>query len=246
MTNHLADTDRPVSPGPLSCRDIVVTYPDGPGRRTILDHLDLSIAPGQVVTVAGDSGAGKSTLLTVAGLLRRPDSGEVTVAGTSTSGRSERQRTALRRSHIAFVYQSANLLPSLTALEQLQLVGHIRGRRPSATRDRAMALLDQLGVSDRADQLPAQLSGGERQRVGIARALIADPEVLIADEPTASLDPARADSVAGLISDAAHERGIATLVVAHDDAIQQRSDRHFRLEGGVLTRAETPPPGGPH
>lgn len=219
---------------PLVCREIVVTYPDGPDRRTILDNLDLEVAAGEIVTIAGDSGSGKSTLLTVAGLLRRSDSGEVTIAGDVTSGLSERRRTGLRRDHIAFIYQSANLLPTLTAIEQLQLVGHIRGHRPSTTRALAGSLLDDLGLGDRAHQLPAQLSGGERQRVGIARALIAEPTVLIADEPTASLDPARADSVAAILADAAHERGIATLVVAHDDAGRRRADRRLRLHDGNL------------
>ena len=163
-----------------------------------------------------------------------PNTGEVTVAGHDAADLSERRRTALRRDHIAFVYQSANLLPSLTAVEQLQLVGHIRGERPSSTRARALALLDDLGLADRANQLPTELSGGERQRVGVARALIAEPAVLIADEPTASLDPARADSVAELLASAAHDRGIATLVVAHDDATRRRADRHLRLVDGRL------------
>jgi putative ABC transport system ATP-binding protein len=223
---------------PLQCRGLVLAFPDGPGRRTILDGLDLDVAAGELVTISGDSGSGKSTLLTVAGLLRRSDAGEVTIAGTETSALSERRRTGLRRDHIAFVYQSANLLPSLTALEQLQLVGHLRGRRPASTRARAQALLDELGIGDRGHQLPAELSGGERQRVGIARALIGEPDVLIADEPTASLDPSRASSVAELIAAAAHDRGIATLVVAHDDVTRRHADRHLRLHDGTLHSVE--------
>lgn len=219
---------------PLQCRNLVVTFPDGPERRTVLDHLDLDVAAGELVSISGDSGSGKSTLLTVAGLLRRSDEGEVTIAGTPSAALSERRRTGLRREHIAFIYQSANLLPSLTALEQLQLVGHIRGRRASSTRAQAHALLDGLGLADRSRQLPAQLSGGERQRVGIARALMAEPAVLVADEPTASLDPARAESVIDLIVEAAHDRGIATVVVAHDDIALRRADRHLRLESGTL------------
>ncbi len=222
---------------PLVCRDLVVTFPDGPTRRTVLDGLDLEVSAGEIVTISGESGSGKSTLLAVAGLLRRSEAGEVTVAGTATAALSGRRRTSVRRDHIAFVYQSANLLPSLTALEQLQLVGHIRGHRPSATRARAQALLDELGLADRSRQLPAQLSGGERQRVGIARALISDPAILIADEPTASLDPARADSVADLLATTARRYGIATVIVAHDRATHRRADRHLRLEAGRLTEA---------
>lgn len=227
-----------MSAAPLICSDLTVTFPDGPARRRVLDALSLELEAGEMVAISGDSGSGKSTLLAVAGLLRRSEQGAVTVAGIRADGLSERERTSLRRDHIAFVYQSANLVPSLTAVEQLQLVGHIRGRRPSATRTAALTLLETLGLGDRAHQLPSQLSGGERQRVGVARALIAEPAVLIADEPTASLDPARAASVAELLSAAAHERGIATLVVSHDAASQLRADRHLILHDGRLRRLD--------
>ncbi len=212
---------------------IRVAFPDGPDERVVLDDLKLSVDPGELVVISGQSGAGKSTLLAVTGLLRRADAGEVTIAGTATSAMSSRQRTAVRRDHIAFVYQSANLLPSLTAVEQLELVGHIRGERSADVRRRAQGLLDELGLADRASQLPSQLSGGERQRVGIARAFMAEPSVLIADEPTASLDPQRADSVAELLAGASG-RGIATIVVAHDTAALSRADRHLRMEDGRL------------
>lgn len=211
-----------------------VSYPDGPDIRVVLDDLELSVEPGEIVVISGESGAGKSTLLTVAGLLRRPDEGEVTIAGIATSGLSERQRTTVRRDHLAFVYQSANLLPSLTAIEQLELVGHIRKERGTAVRERALATLASVDLADRANQLPSQLSGGERQRVGIARALMASPSVLIADEPTASLDPERASIVAGLLANAARTHKIATIVVAHDTAALVHADRHLRLEGGRL------------
>ena len=245
MTRHPSPSDqRPTAAGPatdgvtaappIRLSGIEVSFPDGPERRVVLDSLELAVAAGEVVVITGDSGAGKSTLLTVAGLLRRPDAGEVAIAGTATSGLSERRRTAVRREHVAFVYQSANLLPSLTALEQLELVGHIRGQRMSDVRERARALLDDVGLTDRAGQLPSQLSGGERQRVGIARALMATPTVLIADEPTASLDPARAESVAELLTTTARARGIAALVVAHDGAPLRLADRHLHLDAGRL------------
>lgn len=224
---------------PLVLEGVRVAYPDGPDVRVVLDDLALEVRAGEVVVISGDSGAGKSTLLTVAGLLRRPDAGEVTVAGTAASSLSERARTTLRRDHIAFVYQSANLLPSLTAIEQLELVGHIRGERRSEVRERASKLLADLDLADRSGQLPSELSGGERQRVGIARALMASPSVLIADEPTASLDPARAAIVSDLLARAAHERAIATLVVAHDTAPLRIADRHLHLAGGRLHAVET-------
>lgn len=218
----------------LSLSGVSVSFPDGRDRRVVLDNLDLDIEPGELVVISGRSGSGKSTLLTVAGLLRRPDAGEVTIAGTVASGLSRRRRTDLRRDHVAFVYQSANLLPSLTALEQLELVGHLRHERPAEARRRARALLAEVDLADREAQLPSQLSGGERQRVGIARALMASPTLLIADEPTASLDPDRADAVAGLLGSAATERGIATIVVAHDTAALDRADRHLQLDHGKL------------
>lgn len=217
-----------------------VAYPDGPDVRVVLDDLDLHVEAGEIVVISGESGAGKSTLLTVAGLLRRPDQGEVTIAGIDTSSLSERQRTAVRRDHVAFVYQSANLFPSLTAIEQLELVGHIRHERSAEVRERARQTLAAVDLADRADQLPSELSGGERQRVGIARALMTSPSVLIADEPTASLDPERAATVAALLADAAAARRIATIVVAHDSAALTHADRHLRLEGGRLHELAAP------
>ena len=219
---------------PIRVSGVDVSYPDGPERRVVLESLDLTVEAGEIVVISGDSGAGKSTLLTVAGLLRRPDAGEVAIGGMPTTGLSERERTSVRRDHIAFVYQSANLLPSLTALEQLELVGHIRGEPGRNVRARARALLEEVDLADRAGQLPSQLSGGERQRVGIARALMATPTVLIADEPTASLDPERAATVAELLADTAEQRGIATVIVAHDAAARARADRHLQLDSGRL------------
>lgn len=219
---------------PLALSDVRVAYPDGPDVRVVLDGLDLAVAAGEVVVISGESGAGKSTLLTVAGLLRRPHGGEVSIGGVAASGLSDRQRTTLRRDHIAFVYQSANLLPSLTAIEQLQLVGHIRGERAAHSRDKALEILAGLDLADRKDQLPGQLSGGERQRVGIGRALMAQPTVLFADEPTASLDPQRAEIVVGLLAGAARDRGIATVIVAHDAAPVRAADRHLVLQAGRL------------
>ncbi|MCB0976716.1 MAG: ABC transporter ATP-binding protein [Acidimicrobiales bacterium] len=227
-------TGRSAGTAALDLRGVRVAYPDGPDLRVVLDDLDLTVERGEMVVIVGESGAGKSTLLTAAGLLRRPDAGEISVAGTATSVLSERRRTQIRRDHVAFVYQSANLLPTLTAIEQLEIVGHIRGERSAVARARAMELLDGLGLAGRKDQLPAQLSGGERQRVGIGRAFMAEPTILIADEPTASLDPDRSRAVVELLRSAADDRDIATLVVAHDEAPAAAADRVLRLEAGRL------------
>ncbi len=232
-------TDQATVEPVLSLRDISVAFPDGSTTRTILDHLDLDLHPGELTVISGRSGSGKSTLLTIAGLLRRPDAGEVTIAGTPTAGMRNRARTRTLRDHIAFVYQSANLFPSLTAIEQLELVGHVHGEHARTSRERARELLATVDLTDRADQLPNQLSGGERQRVGIARALMAQPSILIADEPTASLDPERAETIAGLFADATREHRLATLVVAHDSVALGHADRHLHLEHGRLHAAAT-------
>ncbi|HET6505396.1 MAG TPA: ABC transporter ATP-binding protein [Baekduia sp.] len=218
----------------LALRGLHVEVPDGERTRVLLDGVDLALAPGELVVVTGASGSGKSTLLTYAGLLRRPARGEVLVAGAPTAGLSERARTAARREHVALVYQSANLLPSLTAREQLELVAHVRGEHGAAARRRADELLARAHVAHRADALPARLSGGERQRVGVARALMARPTVLLADEPTAALDPDLSAEIARLLASAARDDGVATLVVSHDDAPLAHADRHLRLTQGAL------------
>jgi hemin transport system ATP-binding protein len=219
----------------LALRDVRVTVPDGASTRTILDGVDLDLDPGSTTVLTGPSGAGKSTLVAIAGLLRRPQHGEVVIAGTPTARLPERRRTALRREHVAIVYQGANLLPTLTALEQLELVGHIAKRSRSATRRRGRALLAELGLpAGAADRLPSRLSGGERQRVGIARALIAEPAVLLADEPTAALDGELAAEMSALLAAQIRTRSIAALIASHDAAPLAAADRHLHLSRGRL------------
>ena len=201
----------------LAIREVRTAVQDGEGERVLLDGVNLDLRAGEITVVTGRSGSGKSTLLSIAGLLRRAPAGEVVLNGRPTAGLSERERTRLRGDQVGIVYQNANLVPNLTALEQLELVGHVLNRRRGITA-RARRLLEDLGVGGRADALPGQLSGGERQRVGIARALIADPGVLLADEPTAALDPGLAVQVSALIAEQTRERGLATLIVTHDRA----------------------------
>jgi putative ABC transport system ATP-binding protein len=223
----------------LELAGLHITVPDGEHTRILLDGVDLSVAAGDVVVLTGSSGSGKSSLLAVAGLLRRPAAGDVVVGGNSTEHLSERRRTLLRKQHIGIVYQSANLIPSLTAREQLELVAHVNGVKRRVARDRAAQLLTSVGLVHLLDALPGQLSGGERQRVGIARALMSEPSVLLADEPTASLDPDLAADIAGLIADEAHRRELATIIVTHDDAPGRHADRTLHLAAGALT--ERPP-----
>lgn len=219
----------------LELRAVTESVPDGMKRRILLDAVDLTVSRGELLVITGGSGSGKSTLLAIAGLLRRPESGDVVIGGITTSDLSNRARTALRQDHLAIVYQSANLFPPLTALEQLELVGHIRGERRADAKARAVGLLEELGMADRAGNLPHQLSGGERQRVGIARALMAEPSVLLADEPTASLDPVLAAEVSELLATQTKSRGLATVLVTHDEAPLKWADRCLHLSGGALS-----------
>jgi putative ABC transport system ATP-binding protein len=213
--------------------------PDGPGERVLLDGVDLSLNAGQTTVVTGRSGSGKSTLLAIAGLLRRPDAGEVLVNDAATTKVSERHRTRLRGEAIGIVYQSANLIPNLTAIEQLELVARVLGARRGAT-ERARALLGDLGVAGQEHSLPGTLSGGERQRVGIARALMAEPTILLADEPTAALDRELGQQVSGLLADLTRERRLATMIVTHDDAPLEHATVHVHLADGQLTRPALP------
>ena len=223
----------------ITLENVTVAVPDGTTQRVLLDRIDLCVAPGETVALTGASGSGKSTLVAVAGLLRTPDTGRVVVAGTDATALSDRGRTLLRGHRIGIVYQSANLLPALTAREQVEVVAHIAGRLDTAARERAVELLTRVGLADRLDARPAELSGGERQRVGIARALMNEPVVVLADEPTASLDPDRGDAVLELLLSEASRVGAATLVVTHDPAQAGRADRHLHLERGRILAGTT-------
>lgn len=214
----------------LVLRNITVTVPDGRATLRILDGVDLEVAAGETLALTGPSGSGKSTLLAVAGLLLRPDSGTVTIAGTDVTDLKDRDRTRLRGASIGIVYQAANLLPSLTARQQVEVVAHVNGRLDRSARARAVELLTRVGLESRLDSRPGELSGGERQRVALARALMMEPAVLLADEPTAALDPERAAEVKRLLLDEANRLGTATLLVTHDGDDAASADREVRLD----------------
>lgn len=222
--------------GPFSLEldDISVQVTDGPERLTILDGLCLSVAPGEAVGIVGQSGSGKSTMLAVAGLLRTPDTGRVRIGGSDTTALSRRARSALRNTSIGLVFQTSNLFPSLTAVEQLELVAHIGGRRDRLVHERARDLLGAVGLDHRLSHRPAQLSGGERQRVALARALMNEPAVLLADEPTSSLDPDRGREVIDLLVHETRDRGVAAVIVTHDADLLPASARTLRLAHGTL------------
>lgn len=218
----------------LQLENVSVAVPDGAAQRVLLDGVSLEVGAGEVVAMTGASGSGKSTLVAVAGLLRRPDSGRVLVAGVDATAARDRRRARLRGQSVGIVYQSANLLPALTAREQVEIVAHVAGRLDPAARRRAAELLERVGLDARMGARPAELSGGERQRVAIARALMNEPAVVLADEPTASLDPERADDVIALLVEECRRLGAATLLVTHDPEHASRANRRLDLRRGEV------------
>ncbi|MFK4599242.1 ABC transporter ATP-binding protein [Streptomyces pristinaespiralis] len=214
--------------------DITLTYPDGRGRLTALDRVSLDVPAGSLTAVVGPSGSGKSSLLAVAATLVTPDSGRVVVDGADTAGLNPAAKAALRRERIGIVFQQPNLLPSLTAAEQLQVMAHVSGRVARTARGRALELLDAVGLAAEAGRRPHQLSGGQRQRVNIARALMNDPAVLLVDEPTSALDHERGAAVLDLLVRLTRERATATVLVTHDRAHLERMDRTVTMADGRL------------
>jgi ABC-type lipoprotein export system ATPase subunit len=211
---------------------LVKTFGEGRAARRILDRADLAVASGEIVAVLGRSGTGKSTLLHLLGGLDRPEAGEIEVAGERVTGAGERRLSALRRRRVGFVFQFFHLLPELTGEANVLLAGRVRGAHPEAAA-RGRALVDRLGLREVAGALPHQLSGGEQQRFAVARALVNDPAVLLADEPTGNLDPAAAAEVLRLLRGSAQE-GRAVVMVTHEEAAAASADRVLALRDGRL------------
>ena len=220
--------------GGLSLEAVVMSFVQGGRRLEVLSGADLSIAAGEMVALVGPSGAGKSTLLHIAGLLERPESGEIHIAGTACSGLSDGRRTELRRDSLGFVYQYHHLLPEFSAVENVVVPQMIAGRGRGEARGAAMELLDSVGLEARADHRPGQLSGGEQQRVAIARALANGPSVLLADEPTGNLDPHTAAEVFEVLITRVREVGLAALIATHNPDLAGRMDRILRLDDGRI------------
>ena len=199
----------------------------------VLRGLTLSVEPGEAVSLIGYSGSGKSTLLHIAGLLERPDGGDVVLSGQTCTGLSDNERTILRRHHIGFVYQYHHLMPEFSALENVMLPQMMAGVRKSIARDKAASLLDSVGLTERYKHRPAKLSGGEQQRVAVARALANDPRLLLADEPTGNLDSETAEHVFALLQKLITENNLAALIATHNLDLAKRLNRHLLLEQGV-------------
>jgi len=220
---------------PLSVRDIKRTFVQGDRRLEVLKGISLDLRPGEIVALVGQSGSGKSTLLHIAGLLERPDAGDIMVGGKSAGTASDRERTVMRRQFLGFVYQYHHLLPEFSAIENVMLPQMLNGRSRSEARRRAAELLALVQLKERADHRPGRLSGGEQQRVAIARAVANAPRMLLADEPTGNLDSSTAEAVFRQLLALVRETGMAALVATHNPELASRMDRTVTLKDGELS-----------
>jgi len=230
-----AETDAPLVRGD----GVVKEYETGSQTVRALETVDFAIDPAEFVAVVGPSGSGKSTLLNLLGLLDVPTAGTVRLRGTDVATLSDRERTAERKRTIGFVFQSYYLLPTLTAVENVE-VPRMLDRTPARTRDRATDLLERVGLGDRLDHTPDELSGGQKQRVAIARSLVNDPELVLADEPTGNLDRDTGDRILDLFDELRDEEGVAVVTVTHDEYVAEAADRVVDLiDGSVRDGGET-------
>ncbi len=212
-------------------------YNEGAERIVALDQVSLTVHPGEFVAVVGPSGSGKSTFLSIAGALLKPSEGEVLLDGKNVAQLPEHQLSDIRLREVGFILQASNLIPYLNVLDQLLVVKRMAGKVREEDRAFAVRLLEELGLGKKLDRYPEELSGGEKQRVAIARALVNDPSVILADEPTASLDTKRAHEVVSLISHEVKTRGKAAVMVTHDERLLGYCDNVYRMEDGKLLSA---------
>jgi putative ABC transport system ATP-binding protein len=225
----------------LELRQVSKVYGRGATEVHALDRISLSVDEGAMVAVMGPSGSGKSTLLTIAGSLEEPTEGQVIVRGAELGRMSRNDKARLRRRTIGYVFQDYNLLPGLTAAENVSLPLELDGLPGRKARAAGLAALEELGLTDEADRYPDQLSGGERQRVAIARAVVGDRRLLLADEPSGALDSGNAESVMRMVHDACKNGGMAAVVVTHDAQLASWADRVLFLRDGRVTDQTAPP-----
>ncbi|MFJ4170616.1 ABC transporter ATP-binding protein [Paenarthrobacter sp. NPDC089714] len=224
----------------LSLVNVTLEYPDGSFTLKALDSVDLRVGRGEFLSLVGPSGSGKSSLLAVAATLIKPTSGVVVIDGEDVTAVTEAERTRLRREKVGIIFQQPNLLPSLTAVEQLLFGEHLRGKAARDGRRRAGELLDEVGLSAAANKRPHQLSGGQRQRVNIARALMGEPTVLLVDEPTAALDHERSEAIVRLLRHVTDQFSTATVMVTHDTEFLPLTDSVATMRDGRISRAVVP------
>lgn len=215
------------------------------GALEVLKGIDLNIAKGEIVSIVGPSGAGKTTLLQVMGTLLTPDAGTLSIAGTDVSRLSSKALSRFRNEHLGFVFQFHQLLPEFTALENVMIPGMIAGRKQGDIRRRALELLDFMGLSGRADHKPSELSGGEKQRVAVARALMNEPDVVFADEPSGSLDSRNKAELHQLFFDLRRQFGQTFVIVTHDEELARLTDRCIHIVDGTVASAAPAAPETP-
>ncbi|WP_445442704.1 ABC transporter ATP-binding protein [Clavibacter sp. km1a] len=219
-------------------QDVRKTYRQGSKHVTALEGVTLEIPDGQLVAIQGPTGGGKSTLLQMLGALDRPTSGTVTLGGDDLSTAGDRRLAEVRATQIGFVFQGFNLIPTLSARENVETaLEPLRVATPER-RARATAALELVGLGDRADHLPSQLSGGQQQRVAIARALVKEPTVLLADEPTGNLDEETRDDIMGLLEGLWRDRGLTLVLVTHDSEVARRAERRLHIARGRVTEVQ--------
>jgi len=222
----------------LQVKNVSLDLGDGDQQLRVLDNVSLEVAQGELVAIVGPSGAGKSSLLAVCGGLRTPTSGKVFINGADISTLKQAKLSQIRSQHIGFIFQQSNLVPSLTAINQLLLTIYLQGLRPKRSdRARASALLEEMGILRLKGRRPDQLSGGERQRVGIARALMSEPKLLLVDEPTSMLDHDRGKKIVELLARACHQHNVATAMVTHDLSMLESADRILYISDGKMSES---------
>ena len=219
----------------ITVRQLTKKYEEGSNSTFALRGVDVDVHPGELLLLMGPSGSGKTTLLSIMGCILTATSGSVQVAGREVMGLSEKQLPALRLEHIGFVFQGFNLFPTLTAGENVELMLDLKGIGGDKAKKRAQELLDQVGLRDKYEAFPADLSGGQKQRVAIARALAGDPGIILADEPTAALDSHTGRNVMEMMSELAHKRGRAVVIVTHDSRVLSFADRIVTIEDGKVS-----------
>jgi putative ABC transport system ATP-binding protein len=217
--------------------DVTKTYVQKKRTVTALSRVTLEIPTGQMVAIQGPTGGGKSTLLQMLGALDKPSAGSVVLGDEQVSGLPDSKLAAIRANRIGFVFQGFNLIPTLTALENVETAFARSDVSRDEQKKRSSDALESVGLGERGDHLPAELSGGQQQRVAIARALVKEPQVLLADEPTGSLDESTRDEIMELLEGQWRDRGLTFILVTHDSSVARRAERRLYLKGGVVTEA---------
>jgi putative ABC transport system ATP-binding protein len=224
----------------IAVRKLTKTYAEGSAGVAALRGVDLHVNAGELVMLVGPSGSGKTTLLSIMGCILTATSGSVRIAGKEVTRLTEKQLPRIRLEHIGFVFQGFNLFPTLTAGENVELMLDLKGLPAAKARKRAEELMEQVGLGEKYESFPSDLSGGQKQRVAIARALAGDPDIILADEPTAALDSQTGRNVMEMMSELAHQRGRAVVIVTHDSRVLDFADRTVRIEDGIIVDSGQP------